>query len=75
MPRELGVFPLVTTNQGVFLVGGQDKNRVRQQEIIQLNCQDTIIENCQWQEYEQKLQNPRALHVVIPLPESYNICT
>ena len=75
MPQELIGFPLVTTNQGVFLVGGQDKNRVRQQEIIQLNCQDTIIENCQWQEYEQKLQNPRYLHVVIPLPESYDICT
>ena len=75
MPQELIGFPLVTTNQGVFLVGGQDKNRVRQQEIIQLNCQDTIIENCQWQEYEQQLQNPREGHVVIPLPESYDICT
>ena len=75
MPQELIGFPLVTTNQGVFLVGGQDKNRVRQQEINQLNCQDTIIENCQWQEYEQQLQKPRGGHVVIPLPESYNICT
>ena len=65
----------MTTNQGVFVVGGKDKNWVRRQEIIQLYCQDDIIENCQWQEIEQKLQNPRSRHVVIPLPESYDICT
>ena len=59
----------------MFLVGGQDKNYVTRQEIIQLFCQDDIIENCQWQDYEQKLQNPRWAHVVIPLPESYDICT
>ena len=59
----------------MFLVGGVDKNYVRYKEIIQLYCQDDIIENCQWQEYEQKLQNPRSSHVVIPLPESYDICT
>ena len=75
LTRELGYFPLVTTNQGVFLVGGEDKNRVKRQEIIQLYCQDDVIENCQWQEYEQKLQNLRIGHVVIPLPESYDICT
>ena len=59
----------------MFLVGGQDKNYVTRQEIIQLFCQDDIIENCQWQDYEQKLQNPRWDHVAIPLPESYDICT
>ena len=59
----------------MFLVGGIDKNDVRRQEIIQLYCQDDMIENCQWQEYEQKLQIPRYGHVVIPLPESYDICT
>ena len=76
-------FPLVITNQGVFLVGGKHKNignfpqtnYGRCHEIIQLYCQDDIIENCQWKEYEQKLQNPRSSHVVIPLPESYDICT
>ena len=68
-------FSLVTTNQGVFLVGGWGGNDGPYQEIIQLYCQDDIIDNCQWQEYEQKLQNPRYLHVVIPLPESYDICT
>ena len=65
---------MITTNQGVFLVGGLDKDGARE-DIIQLYCQDDIIENCQWQEYEQKLQNPRSSHVVIPLPESYDICT
>ena len=70
LTRELGVFPLVTTNQGVFLVGGEDKKGAIRQEIIQLYCHDDVIENCQWQEYEQQLQNPRAAHVVIPLPES-----
>ena len=58
----------------MFLVGGVGKNWVRHQEIIQLYCQDDIIENCQWQEYEQQLQNPRGAHVVFPLPESYDIC-
>ena len=58
----------------MFLVGGGDKNWVSHQEIIQLYCHDDVIENCQWQEYEQQLQNPRVLHVVIPLPESYDIC-
>ena len=68
-------FPLLTTNQGVFLIGGVDKNYGWREEIIQLYCQDDIIENCQWQEIEQKLQNPRSSHVAIPLPESYDICT
>ena len=58
----------------MFLVGGMDKQMDERQEIIQLFCQDDIIENCQWQEIEQKLQNPREDHVVIPLPESYDIC-
>ena len=75
LTQELGGFPLVTTNQGVFLVGGEDKNLKNHQEIIQLYCHDDVIENCQWQEYEQQLQKPRGGHVVIPLPESYNICT
>ena len=65
----------MTTNQGVILVGGEDENYESHQEIIQLYCQDDIIENCQWQEIEQKLQNPRNEHVAIPLPESYDICT
>ena len=65
----------MTTNQGVFVVGGIDKKWHRREEIIQLYCQDDIIENCQWQEIEQKLQIPREAHVVIPLPESYDICT
>ena len=63
----------MTTNQGVILVGGFDNNGWRE-EIIQLYCQDDIIENCQWQEIEQKLQIPRS-PVAIPLPESYDICT
>ena len=75
LPKELGYLPLITTNQGVFLVGGREKNRVRHKEIIQLYCQDDIIENCQWQEIEQKLQKAREAHVAIPLPESYDICT
>ena len=65
----------MTTNQGVFLVGGMDKQMDERQEIIQLFCQDDIIENCQWQEIEQKLQKAREAHVAIPLPESYDICT
>ena len=64
----------MTTNQGVFLIGGLDKYYVKRQEILQLYCQDDIIENCQWQEIQQKLQVPRYAHVVIPLPESYDIC-
>ena len=68
-------FPLLTTNQGVFLIGGRDKNWDKREEIIQLYCQDDIIENCQWQEIEQKLQVPREDHVAIPLPETYDICT
>ena len=59
----------------MFLVGGWDNNYANHQEIIQLYCHDDVIENCQWQEYEQQLQNSRALHVVIALPESYDICT
>ena len=49
----------MTTNQGVFLVGGRDKNEDKCEEIIQLYCQDDIIENCQYQEIEQKLKIPR----------------
>ena len=65
---------MLTSNQGVLLVGGWDKNTEYRQEIIQLSCQDDAIENCQWFEIEQKLQIPRSDHVVIPLPESYDIC-
>ena len=59
----------------MFLVGGLDTLDGASEDIIQLYCQDDIIENCQWQEYEQKLKYLRYDHTVIPLPESYDICT
>ena len=57
----------------MFLVGGGNTNGPSQ-EIIQLFCQDDIVENCKWQKYEQKSQILRAGHLVIPLPESHDIC-
>ena len=76
LPVEMGVFPLVSTSQGIMAVGGYDyTNRRRKDEILQLKCQDGQDPNqCQWQEYPKKLDVARSGHVVIPLPASYEIC-
>ena len=73
---------LIETNQGVLAVGGlegdvEDTNfkLVARKEILQLVCLDDKIQNCKWEEMQQKLQLGReGDHVVIPLPESYNVC-
>ena len=70
---------LVETNQGVLAVGGigEDENFkvVARKEILQLVCLDDQIQNCEWEEMQQKLELGRSDHVVIPLPESYNVCS
>ena len=70
---------LVETNQGVLAVGGggQDEggNLVYRKEILKLVCSDDQIQNCEWEEMPQKLELGRRDHVVIPLPESYNVCS
>ena len=70
---------LVETNQGVLAVGGggQDEggNLVYRKEILKLFCLDDQIQNCEWEEMQQKLELGRSDHVVIPLPESYNVCS
>ena len=70
---------LVETNQGVLAVGGggQDEggNLVYRKEILKLVCSDDQIQNCEWEEMPQKLELGRSDHVVIPLPESYNVCS
>ena len=61
-------FSLVDTRQGVFAMGGYDRI-VNRNEILKLACpDDNQIENCQWQETEQKLEKESAWHVSIPLP-------
>ena len=73
---------LIETNQGVLAVGGlegdvEDTNfkLVARKEILQLVCLDDQIQNCEWEEMQQKLELGRSDHVVIPLPESYNVCS
>ena len=70
---------LVETNQGVLAVGGigEDENFkiVARKEILKLVCLDDQIQNCEWEEMQQKLELGRRDHVVIPLPESYNMCS
>ena len=73
---------LVETNQGVLAVGGLEGNLedenfklVARKEILKLVCLDDQIQNCEWEEMQQKLELGRGSdHVVIPLPESYNVC-
>ena len=79
MPRKMADFSLIKTSQGLLAVGGARESPTspikRWSEIYKLNCEDDIIDNCQWEETEHNLLVPRADHVTIPLPESYDICT
>ena len=61
---------MVSTSKGILVLGGN-----RHSEILQLDCQDAEIENCEWKPIVQKMKVARSSHVVIPLPESYDICT
>merc|ERR1712018_50869 len=72
LPKGLFGLTLVETTEGVLAIGGSD-GRSRK-EIYKLICPNDQIENCQWQKQEQELEVGRALHVSIPLPESFNIC-
>ena len=73
---------LVETNQGVIAVGGSydrgntfESRYESRKEILKLVCPNDQIQNCEWEEMPQKLELGRRDHVVIPLPESYNICS
>jgi len=76
LPIKMYHFPLVSTSQGIMAVGGWVRTNGRyKDEILQLICQDGQDPNqCQWQEYPKKLDVARSVHVVIPLPVSYEIC-
>ena len=76
LPVKMDSLPLVSTSQGIMVVGGFDYTNTRyKDEILQLKCQDGQDPNqCQWQEYPKKLDVARDNHVVIPLPASYEIC-
>ena len=71
------------TNQGVIAVGGSydrgnsyESGRYEsRKEILKLVCPNDQIQNCEWEEMPQKLELGRRDHVVIPLPESYNVCS
>ena len=69
------VFSVVSTNQGILALGGRSRGKRRHSEILRLDCQDAIIENCEWKQIVQKMEVTRSSHVVIPLPKSYDICT
>ena len=68
-------FSMVSTSKGILVLGGNSQGVRRHSEILQLYCQDAKIENCEWKPIVQKMEVARSSHVVIPLPESYDICT
>ena len=77
LPVKMDDFSLVSTAQGLMAVGGYDRTHYRyKDEILQLKCEaGKDISECKWEEYRpKKLDVARHLHVVIPLPSSYEIC-
>ena len=75
MPVKLSQFPLVSTSQGIMAIGGMIYNDRYQDEILTLKCEDGKEDSeWQWKEYPKKLDVARDEHVVIPLPDSFEIC-
>ena len=68
-------FPLVTTSQGVLAIGGEQEYSYLKEysglSLLNLECQDEAIENCQWQESELTLKYYREQHVALSLWESF----
>ena len=73
------VFSMVSTSKGLLILGGRGRvyrggELIRHSKILQLDCQDAIIQNCEWNPIAQEMEVARSSHIVIPLPESYDIC-
>ena len=77
IPRKLAKLAMVKTNSGkLLIVGGQDENGNARAEISQLFCPDNQnVESCYWKDLEYQLEVPRIDPYVIPLPNSFNLCT
>ena len=63
---------LVETVQGVLAIGGRDEAWNLRSEVLKLVCTNDRIENCQWQEIDQRMKVGRYGHVAIALPESFS---
>ena len=56
-----------------MLIGGYDQtNSKRTGKILELRADGSGI--IDWQEVDGELENPRHLHVVIPVPEQITTC-
>jgi len=73
LPRVLSGLTLVQTSQGTYAMGGDDSGGNDRNEVFQLDCPGDQISSCQWKEVGN-LQFARSDHVLIPIPESYDIC-
>ena len=59
------------TPQGTYAMGGEGED---EDEVLKLDCPGDQVQSCEWKEMKQKLEEPRRLHVTIPIPESFAIC-
>merc|ERR1712062_901783 len=73
LPKALSGLTLVLTSQGTYAMGGWDEDNNDRTEVLQLDCPGDQISSCQWKEVGN-LQFARSDHVLIPIPESYDIC-
>ena len=64
---------MVETSQGTYAMGGEDEDRNRRTEVLQLDCPGDQISSCSWKEVGN-LQIARESSVSIALPESYDVC-
>ena len=66
---------LVNTSVGVLLIGGFDSTNIHFSNLIyHLSCNTDDITNCAWQEYDQSLLVRQSSPIVIPIPESLDLC-
>ena len=49
-------FSMVSTSKGILVLGGNSQGVRRHSEILQLDCQDAKIENCEWKPIVQKME-------------------
>ena len=71
LPAEMDDFVLTESSVGVLLIGGFDATHIQfSKTIFRLTC----TFSCDWQELEQTLAVKQSSPIVIPIPESLDLC-
>ena len=75
LPTPMDGLKVVLTGQGLLIVGGQGNGSYPdyRDEIFKLSCTGDDIESCSWTTMTSKLAVGRKNHVVIPVPDTFEL--